>query len=292
MHPLLNLIRPRQWIKNLFVMAPLILSSKLLECHSLINSCFAFVIFCLTASSIYILNDLRDIEADSRHPKNRYRPLPSGAVTQKQALLFLFVLLIIEFIVAFFSIMNHFLPLKFYTVILIYYAINISYSFGLKNISLVEMFLVSSSYVLRVLAGCIAINVTPSPWIIIVTALASLLIITGKRRAELIMVKSNEVRKSIKNYNIAFLDSMIAIFSTATIVSYMLFTISAETIQRHHTQNFIYTSIFVIFGITRYVLLVKVHQGAESPTDLITSDIGISLAVLFWIISVLCLIYL
>ncbi len=108
MHPLLNLIRPRQWIKNLFVIAPLILSSKLLESHSLINSCFAFVIFCLTASSIYIFNDLRDIEADSRHPKNRYRSLPSGTVTQKQALIFLFVLLIIELIVAFISTINHF----------------------------------------------------------------------------------------------------------------------------------------------------------------------------------------
>lgn len=290
--PYLRLLRPRQWIKNFFVAAPLLFGAKLLDPLALIQCGSAFLVFCLAASLIYIFNDWRDIKVDRQHPKNKARPLASGAVSPKGALVLALLLIYLMINLSALSFAKGYLSGSFFALVLLYASINLGYSLGLKHIALFEMFLVASGYVLRVIAGCVAISVSPSPWIIVVSGVVSMLIVAGKRRAEMVDSSPEQVgHKVVAVYNLAFLDSMIAIFGSASIITYMLFTLSEKTIQIHHTENLIYTSIFVVFGITRYILLIQVRGGAEAPTDLVIADKGLCLTVLLWVASLVFIMY-
>lgn len=291
--PFLQLIRPRQWVKNFFVAAPLLFGLKLFDLESLSKVCLGFIIFCLLASSIYILNDLCDIEADRNHHKNKNRPLASGTLRIQHAFIMLGILMGMLCILIAVTLQNNFITKDFYFIACLYFVINLGYSFGLKHIALFEMFLVAMGYILRVIAGCILVAVSPSPWILVVTFVAAMLIVSGKRRAEIVHTHEHKTpgRKSIAKYNLAFLDSMIAIFGTSSIITYMLYTLSPEAMILHHTPYLIYTSIFVMFGVTRYILLIKMHKDAESPTDLITSDWGICATVILWVISLILIFY-
>lgn len=287
----IQLIRPRQWVKNFFVVAPLIFGMKLLDVRALISTICAFVIFCLVASLIYVFNDLCDVKSDRQHSKNCHRPLASGVITHSSGIIFLFGWMFFTLGIATLTLKLSYLNWHFYFIVMIYLCVNLAYSLGLKHIALFEMFLVGSGYVLRVLAGCAALAVAPSPWIIVVTAVTSMFIVAGKRRAELISsVDGKKGRKSISEYNIAFLDSLIAIFGSASIITYILFTLSKQVIEQYH-GSLIYSSVFVAYGVTRYILLIKVRGGAESPTDLVTTDPGIFLSVILWIAFMIVVIY-
>ncbi|MBV8802776.1 MAG: UbiA prenyltransferase family protein [Gammaproteobacteria bacterium] len=272
--------------------APLLFGMKLFDLESVMQIIYGFILFCIAASSIYIINDIFDIKTDRLHPKNKNRPLASGRISIKTAIILFLILWLMLIVAVLYFINMRIISFDFFYILFLYLAINLGYSLGLKHVSLVEMFLVAFGYILRVIAGCILISVTPSPWIIIVTGVVSMLIIAVKRRSELVTCSFDTgLRKSISEYNIAFIDSMISIFGTATIITYMLYTIAPTISNLHHANQLVYTSLFVTYGVTRYILLIKVKKDTHSPTDLVTSDAGICLSVLFWVASLIYVFY-
>ena len=290
--PYIKLMRPKQWIKNLFVITPLIFGMKLLEIDAVMHALLCMLIFCLAASAVYVFNDILDKPSDKEHPENYCRPLAAEVISIPHAFIFLAFLLLCTLILGYLSVYLWQMPIQVYVCLLAYFLINLGYSLGLKHWSLVEMFLVSSGYILRVIAGCIAIDLIPSPWILVATGVVALLIIAGKRRAELIsMDVKKHKRKVMDGYNLPFLDALISIFGGAAMMTYMIFSVSDYAMHKFQTQNLILTSIFVVFGVARYIQLIKDYGGRQDPTDLIVSEPGMCLAVLFWVISVVLIIY-
>lgn len=284
---LLRLMRPIQWTKNVFVLAPLVFSFKLLDLASLASAFWAVTIFCLTASAIYVVNDAIDVQADRKHPRKKHRPLAKKEVSVNEAIYLVCGLLVI--IIAVLVLAR--LPGSFCFFLILFTALGFGYSLGLKNIPLLELFLVAGGYVIRLLAGCAAIGAVPSPWILAGTGTVALFIVAGKRRAELEEDHDDQTRRSLKGYNLTFLDSMITMLAATTVVTYLLFTTSTYAIERYHTPYFIGTSVFVLYGVLRYMQLVKVKANTDDPTSLVLTDPGLRLSVLCWISVCIGMIY-
>ena len=285
---LLRLMRPRQWTKNVFVLAPLVFGFKLMDMASVSASLTATFVFGLVASLVYIVNDMRDMDADRVHPKKCLRPLASGEVTRPEAAGLMMVLAILVMVVAHYALFDR----MFWIFLGIYGALSLGYSLGLKQIPLLELFIVAAGYVLRVLAGCAAIAETPSPWILAAGGTVALLIVAGKRRAEIAENNDPEqLRRSLREYNLSFLDSMITMLAANSVVTYLLFTTSDYALERYHTPYLVATSVFVLYGILRYMQLIKVTTGADDPTNLILTDSSLRIAVLGWVATCVGLIY-
>ena len=283
-----RLMRPKQWTKNLFVLAPLIFSFKMTNADFVIQAGLAATLFCLIASTIYIVNDWRDVQSDQKHPKKCKRPLASGEVSKRQAACLLILLLALAAGTFFYAAFTS----SFFISLGIYITLSLGYSFGLKHVSLVELFVVASGYVLRLLAGCAAINEVASPWILAATGGVALLIVAGKRRAEIAENNDpDQMRKSLRDYNLTFLDSMITMLAAVTFVTYLLFTTSDYAISRFHAPYFVATSVFVLFGVLRYMQLVKVMAGADDPTTLVLTDKNLRYTVLGWLATCIGMIY-
>jgi 4-hydroxybenzoate polyprenyltransferase len=287
MMALLELMRPRQWIKNGFVLAPLFFGADLLHRAAVLQALTATVVFCLTSSAVYIFNDWRDMEADRLHARKRERPLASGRVSVSAAFAAMVVLLVGAAAIVLFG--N--LPPRFGLIILLYLAINLSYSLGLKQVGVVELFLVSSGFILRLLGGGIALAVTLSPWIVIATGTISLLLATGKRRGDI--ARRNDVqgaRKSLAGYNLPFLDSVISALTGATLVVYLLFCVSDYAVGRYG-HIVLVTAIPVAVGLMRYLQLIIVYEDGDSPSDLVLRDRGLFATVLIFVAIFAVLIY-
>jgi 4-hydroxybenzoate polyprenyltransferase len=276
----LQLMRPRQWVKNFFVLAPLFFGLELFDAQSALRIGIAFIIFCLLASAMYVFNDLHDAEADKLHPKKRLRPIAAGAISQSQAMIIGIALLVAAVILA---VLVDF-SAKFYACLAIYTALSVLYSLGLKRVNLVEIFIVASGYVIRVLAGCAAIGAHPSVWILSATGVIALLIVAGKRRSEIEINPASTLA-----YSLSFLDSAIGILGAATIVTYLLFTTSDYATQRYG-EHVIGTAVFVMYGVLRYVQLIKDGK-ADDPTTLVLKDNGIRLCLILWVATFFALIY-
>jgi 4-hydroxybenzoate polyprenyltransferase len=284
----LRLLRPKQWIKNAFVLAPLVFSFKLTDSDALLSGLVAAAIFCLVASAIYVLNDMMDVESDRQHPKKRHRPLASGHVSKTTAIVAATGLLALTIFLL--------IALNFSTLFLIflgiYIASNLTYSLGGKHVSLLELFIVASGYVIRLLAGCAAIHETASPWILAATGAVALLIVTGKRRAEIAENHDPEQkRRSLRSYNLAYLDGVITMLAGVTIMTYLLFAMSDYAMQRYHSPYFVGTSVFVLYGVMRYMQLIKVMSGADDPTSLVVTDKSLMITVALWLATCSILIY-
>lgn len=287
MLPALELMRPRQWVKNGFVLAPLFFGAGMLEAQPLLRALAAFAAYCFVSSAIYIFNDWRDIEADRAHLKKHKRPLPSGRISVPTAIALMVFLIGLAVAILIFARM----PGATYFVIGIYVVINLAYSLGLKHISLVELFLVASGFVLRLLTGGVALSIELSPWIVLATGSVALLLTTGKRRGD--MAKENDAtnrRKSLEGYTIAYLDILLATLTGSTLVIYLLFCVSDYASQRYGGAVIV-TAIPVAFGLLRYLQLVIVKNDGDSPTDLVTKDIGMVSSVLVFVAMFGALIY-
>lgn len=275
----IELLRPRQWVKNAFVLAPLFFGFRLGDPEAGGRALLAIVVFCLVSSAVYIFNDLRDMAADFAHPKKRYRPLASG--TLRPATGVVMILALLAGAALLWRLGN--LGSAFALTALIYMAINLAYSIGLKHIALLEMFMVASGYVLRVIAGCAAVDVAPSQWLLSTTGVVALLLVTGKRRAEIAEELDLDCnRQSLRSYNVAFLDSMLAMLGSITIITYLMFTVSDYASERYGSRYLMLSATFVAYGVFRYVQVVKTGTGADSPTELVTKDTGIGAALLLW----------
>lgn len=282
---LLELLRPKQWIKNFFIFAPLLFAGELLHFEILVKSLIAFFAFCGTSSIVYIINDILDKEADKVHKEKKFRPIASGVVTIKEALILAFILLIITLFLS--SLQNKY----FWLVLIIYFFLNILYSIWIKHIVILDVFFISAGFMLRVIGGAVAIWVPLSSWMILTTIFISLFLAISKRRAEL--VQGDEVnvvkqRKVLFHYDTVFLDQMNTIAATGTIICYALYTVSEKAVSTFHTENLIYTTPFVIYGIFRYLYLIHIKKLGENPANIFTKDLPMILnAILWFIISVL-----
>ncbi|MBI5297436.1 MAG: decaprenyl-phosphate phosphoribosyltransferase [Chloroflexi bacterium] len=284
---LLKTMRPRQWPKNIFIFAALVFDKQLFVLDSFLRTLGGFALFCLISSSVYIFNDLADIEADRQHPEKRNRPIPSGKlpVNAAWAAGFLLVLTSVG--------LGYLLSPAFAGVLSLYFLINLAYSKWLKHVPIVDVLIIASGFVLRVGAGVTLIHVERfSPWLYVVMTLLSLFLGFGKRRAELSLLAkgAGSHRKVLEGYTLPLLDQYIMIVSGTTIVAYSLYTFSAPNVPENHSMML--TIPFVVYTIFRYLYLVQVKQEGGAPEEVLLTDRPFQIAMGMWAITVLLIFYL
>jgi len=282
----LKLIRPEQYVKNVFVFAPLFFGGAFWDFQLVFHVFLAFVAFSFAASSIYIINDFYDIEADRAHPLKSKRPLASGKIKIKYALVLQFILMLAALSLAWSINTNLLLIISSYIIL------NFLYSKWLKHIAIVDLNIIAIGFVLRILAGSVVSAIVPSIWILLITYLLALFLGIAKRRTDVILVQSGkEVRKSIEGYSLSFIDTVLAILASVLIVCYIFYCIAPENI-KHYQSRWLYLSIiFVVNGIFRYLKLAIVDQSTHSPTEIVLKDKFIQITIVFWVILMSYLLY-
>ncbi|MBN1679941.1 MAG: decaprenyl-phosphate phosphoribosyltransferase [Anaerolineae bacterium] len=271
-------MRPKQWPKNGFVFAGIMFDQQLDQSDSLARVLFAFAMLCLAAGAIYIVNDLADIERDRVHPKKRRRALPSGQlpVTWAKTAAVILPVLVIG--------LSLLVSLSLTAVVAGYMALQIAYSFWLKNIVILDVFALAAGFVLRVVAGVVVIDVTNfSPWLYVCVGLLALFLAIGKRRQELIMLADDAqaYRATYKDYNLPLLDDMLRMVTTGCVLTYTLYTIEAQTI-RSNGYKMLLTVPFVLYGIFRYLYLIHVRGEGSAPDELLFKDLPLLATVALW----------
>lgn len=279
MKSIITLLRPHQYVKNIFIFAPLVFAFNFSQ-SAFVNAGIAFILFSLLASSIYIFNDYMDIEEDKKHPSKKNRPLASGAISKKTARLLFSILSVTVLVVAFvFS-----LPLFF--VLGIYFILNIVYSLKLKHIAIVDIFIISTGFVLRLFAGSLTTDTPLSMWIIIITFLLAIFLALAKRRDDVLLsLAGKETRKNIDGYNLEFVNAAMVLMAGVVIVSYLQYTVSAEVISRIGSEHLFLTTFFVILAIFRYMQITFVEEKSSSPTKIVLNDRFMQVSILLWLLS-------
>lgn len=282
---LLRTMRPRQWIKNGMVFVGLVFDAQMFQLHALGRVIVAFVLFCLVAGTVYIINDLADIEKDRLHPRKRQRPLASGELPVGVAIAAAVILPLVTLGVAVW-----FSPPLALT-LLAYLLLQLAYSFWLKNVVLIDILIISAGFLLRIVAGVVVIEVARfSPWLYVVTGFASLFFAVGKRRQELILLddKAQEVRPAYRGYTLALLDDMLRMVTTGTLLSYTLYTFEA-----HPTRPFMLLTIpFALYGIMRYLYLIHVEGKGSAPDEVLLEDVPLMVTILLWGLVIVGVLYL
>ncbi len=283
----IQLLRPRDWAKNLFIFIPLFFSGDLFHWDLYPRLIMGFIAFCCVASGIYIINDYRDIEDDKKHPEKFKRPLASGAVSKTAAIIICILLLTAGFLLA------YFIRDKFLFVLGIYFILNLAYSFGLKTIPILDIIIVAIGFVLRIKSGAVIALIGLTEWLNIMVFLLALFMAIGKRRDDVLLKLSSgtDMRKSIKGYNLEFLNVVLALVCAVIVVAYFMYTMSPEVILRMGTYRLYYTCLFVLAGILRYLQIIFVQAAAGSPTKILYKDRFIQVSILLWIASFYLIIY-
>lgn len=286
-----KLIRPNQWVKNLFVFLPAFFNGSLFEYYKL-EACFiAFVSFCMVSSSVYCMNDLKDADIDKLHTKKCSRPLSSGTVKRGVVKSLVPLLLASSILFAFLLPLPY--AIELCSVIAIYFILNVAYSLHLKHFPIIDVMIVSLGFVLRLIAGGLASETFISPWILIMTFLLSLFLAFAKRRDDLVLMERDKLmlRKNIDQYNIAFINQVLGTLSAITIVCYILYTMSPDALSRNNGQYTFVTSIFVIAAMLRYLQISIVMEKSGSPTEILYKDPFIRACVAGWVLSFMIIIY-
>lgn len=279
-------MRPRQWMKNVLIFVPLVFDQQLDNVVAFLTTLAGFALLCLVASAVYLINDLTDLEADRRHPEKRKRPLASGELPVPVAILAIAILLLSALPLA------YSLSPGFAVVLLTYLLLNLAYSRWLKHIAIIDVLVLASFYLLRVVAGLTLIQVARfSPWLYVVTTLGALYIGFGKRRAEISLLadEASNHRRVLDGYTIPLLDQFITIVSATTIVAYSLYTFSAPNLPENHAMML--TIPFAIYGIFRYLYIVQTKQGGGAPEEELLADRPLQLAIFLWGVTVLVIFY-
>lgn len=286
----LNLIRPKQWIKNFFVMVPLFFGGELFDVKSLIAGAITFMAYSFAASSIYCYNDIHDVDDDRRHPAKRTRPVASGAVSVFQAYILMGLMILLSMICITFLTENN---IETGGVILFYWVLNIAYCAKLKRYAIVDVCIVAFGFVLRLFAGGFASDILLSKWIVLMTFLITLFMSFAKRRDDVLrMEETGEApRHNTIRYNLTFINQAITITASVTLVCYIMYTVSPEVIEHFHTDYLYLTSVFVLLGLLRYIQLAVVDKESGDPTKIILKDHFTQLVVFAWLISFLIIIY-
>lgn len=283
----IQLIRPKDWAKNMFLFIPVFFAGQIFDSHTIMELIGGFICFSLVASSIYIINDYRDIEDDKIHPIKKLRPLAAGTVSKTAAIVICIAFLIIGFALAWL------IRDKFLFVLIIYFLLNLGYSFGLKSIPILDIFIVAIGFVLRVKAGAVIAFIGLSEWLVIMVFLLALFMALAKRRDDVLLKLSSgtDMRKAVKGYNLEFINVALSLICAVTVVAYFMYTTSAEIVARLQTYRLYYTCLFVLAGIFRYLQLIFVQQNSQSPTKILYKDRFIQVTILLWIISFYIILY-
>ena len=281
-------MRPRQWTKNAFVFAALVFDRQFFKIESLERTIFTFLIFCLVSSSVYLFNDIMDVEADRNHPVKKNRPIASGKLPVGVAAFISFILLLISLTSA------YFLSVGLLVIVAVYFFLNLAYSKWLKHLPIIDVLVIAACFVLRVAAGVSVIEVERfSPWLYVVTTLLALYIGFGKRRAELMVLvpeNTQSHRKVLSGYSLDFVDQLITVVSSTTIISYSLYTFSAPNLPDNHSMML--TIPFVLYGIFRYLSLMKINKMGGEPEEVLLKDRPLQVTILLWAVTVMIIFYL
>ena len=294
----IRLIRVHQWIKNIFVFVPLLFSQHLFDKNYFLTAFFAFLIFCLASSAIYVINDIVDIDSDRAHPVKKNRPLPSGDISKQAALIAASLMLVLVlWLMMYFN--NEFILL-----VIAFIVLNVLYSFWMKNVVLLDVFSIAAGFSIRVLAGAFVLQVPISSWLLLTTMFISLFLGVMKRRAELMLISENVQRNNISNeqsgtqsrkvltqYSLNFADQMATVAAAGVIICYALYSVAPRTVSIFQTERLIYTTPFVVFGIFRFMYLEYISGKGENTTRLIATDLYMILDVIVYIVATIVIIY-
>lgn len=289
---LLKLIRPHQWLKNVFVMIPMFFGGSLLDPSDIRASVVTFFAFSFIASSVYCFNDIIDVEADRRHPVKCKRPIASGAISVRSAWALMALMFLLSVgTVCLLDTYTHVINVGL--VILIYYILNILYCSKLKQYAIVDVCIIAFGFVLRVLAGGFATDIALSKWLVLMTFLLTLFLSFAKRRDD--VLRMNETgeppRKNTIRYNLTFINQAITITASVTLVCYIMYTVSPEVVNRFHSDLLYLTSVFVLLGLLRYIQITVVDKRSGDPTKMMLRDRFTQCVVLLWALTFLVLIY-
>lgn len=283
----LKLIRPKHYVKNLFIFAPLFFAAQLTQIEALIPAIISFVAFSITASSVYVFNDFKDVKNDQNHPEKKYRPLASGAIGKKQALFLMLILLIVGF-----ALISR-VSIEATLIFAGYVAMNIAYSVRLKQIALIDVTIIAIGFVLRLFIGAEVAGIHLTPWIVVITFLLALFMALAKRRDDVLIFleTGKKMRKVVDGYNLQLLDISMGIMASVVIVAYVIYTTSTELITRLGSEYVYLTSLFVILGVMRYLKITFVDQNSNSPVKILLNDRFMQLCLLGWICMFTWLLY-
>jgi 4-hydroxybenzoate polyprenyltransferase len=280
-------LRPHQWTKNLVVLAALAFSKHLFDPQPLSRALLAFALFCGLSGTVYLLNDVADVERDRLHPTKRLRPIASGALSVRTASLLAIAL------GALCLALSLLLGTAFATCAAIYLVLNLAYSFRLKEVVIVDVLAVSLGFVLRAVAGAVAVDVHISEWLLILTILFALFLTLAKRRAELTSLNqgASDHRKILAEYSPYLLDQMISVVTASCVTAYAFYTTAADTREKFQTDRLVWTLPFVLYGIFRYLYLVHQKEKGGSPTDVLLTDRPLLVVVALWALAVVLIVY-
>lgn len=280
-------LRPHQWTKNLMVFAAPALSKHLFERGPLEKSVLGFVIFCALSGTVYLLNDVADLERDRLHPLKRLRPIASGALSPRAGVL-------LAVVVGLASLgLSAVLGVPFLLCAALYLALNVLYSFRLKEVVILDVLSISLGFVLRAVAGGVAIGVLVSDWLLVCTLLLALFLALAKRRHELVSLTTAATghRKILAEYSPYLLDQMISVVTASCLTAYAFYTMAPDTVQKYRTERLAWTIPFVLYGIFRYLYLVHQKEKGGSPTDILATDRPLLLNVFLWALALLWIVY-
>ncbi len=283
----IDLMRPAQYFKNLFIFAPLFFGLKITDIELLSKVFLAFVSFSIIASAVYVFNDYHDVEEDKLHPAKKNRPLATGRISKNSALLLMLTLLVAG--VGSASLLGR----QMLYIVFVYLVLNIAYTLKLKHLAIIDVFIIAIGFVLRLFIGSAVTNIQLSMWIILMTFLLALFLALAKRRDDVLVFLSggNRVRKVIDGYNLDLVNLSMTIIASVTIVSYIMYTVSPEVIKKAHTDKLYLSVVFVLLGIMRYLQIAFVDKRSGSPTDVLLRDRFIQLTILGWVLTLSVLIY-
>lgn len=289
---IIRLIRPWQWVKNLFVFLPMFFAGQMGEVGHWGVSMVAFLSICLVASSIYCLNDIVDIDENRRHPRKRFRPVAKGTVSIKQAAVISGLLVLCGLAVPVVGFPWQ-LALKVGAIVMAYSLMNIAYCLGLKHIAIVDVFCIGIGFVLRIFIGGVACGIWISPWLVCLTFLLTLFLAFAKRRDDILMQsqKGIKVRDNVVSYNVPFMNQTLGLLGAITVVCYILYTVQPDVEARLDTHWVYLTSVFVLAGILRYLQIAIVDGKSGDPTSILLKDRFVQGCILAWGISYLIIIY-
>lgn len=275
---LIGAMRPYQWSKNLFVLTPLLFAKKIMEAEAVGYSLMAFVVFCLLASGLYIFNDWLDIEEDRAHPLKRNRPLSSGLLPVNIALAAAAILVLGALGLA------SLISFWFFSIAIVYFVLTLLYCLTLKRFIILDCIAIACGFVLRVVGGAVAISVEASHWLIACAFLLALFLAFSKRRQELLMLSNDAVghRMVLGEYSVAFLERANVIVIGAALVSYALYTVAPETIEKFQTNALIYGTVFVIYGLLRYLALIEQSENGGDPSRMLIRDRPLLITIAAW----------
>ena len=278
----IHLLRPKQWIKNLFLFAALLFSRNMDKPQYVMTVLYAFLCFCMISSTVYIFNDIHDVEKDRQHPRKSMRPIAAGIIDRREAQILMIILLPVSVIL---SIM---LDYSFGFIVMTYLLNNVVYTLYVKNIVILDVMSIALGFILRVSGGAVVIGVTISPWLLLCTFLLSLFLGFSKRRNELLILQTDahSHRSILEHYSLDFIDNMLSIVTASTLISYSLYTFYAS-----EGKHSMVTILFVLYGIFRYQYIVYNKKMGESPEEIILTDIPLIVDIMLWILVSIVILY-